>query len=164
VQDQAGLSRERTCRSYASAYLEPVLVSARGPSIGHPSKVYAKSALREARLSLDAAIGGFRVQIGQLETLNQRVPGSNPGAPTKDLPGLCTGTDLSVGRSVGSFCSVFVPICTPLMSDRRMAARYRGYLIPGSMEYSLTQKPWRPLNAFTWNPVYIRNLHFCPSP
>ncbi|WP_439358230.1 hypothetical protein [Bradyrhizobium sp. DASA03007] len=33
-----------------------------------------------------------------------------------------------------------------------MAARYRsGYLIPGGVERSLTQKPWRPVNAFTWN-------------
>ncbi|WP_271673109.1 hypothetical protein [Bradyrhizobium sp. CCBAU 51627] len=45
-------------------------------------KVYAKSALREALHLVDAAIGGFRVQIGQFRTLNQRVPGSGPGAPT----------------------------------------------------------------------------------
>jgi hypothetical protein len=32
-----------------------------------------------------------------------------------------------------------------------MAARYRsGYLVSGGVEHSLTQKPWRPGNAFTW--------------
>jgi hypothetical protein len=33
-----------------------------------------------------------------------------------------------------------------------MAERYRsGYLVSGGVERSLTQKPWRPVNAFTWN-------------
>jgi hypothetical protein len=33
-----------------------------------------------------------------------------------------------------------------------MAARYRsGYLVPGGVERSLTQRPWRPGNAFTWS-------------
>ena len=29
--------------------------------------------------------------------------------------------------------------------------RNKGYLVPGGVEHSLTQKPWRPVNAFTWN-------------
>jgi len=33
-----------------------------------------------------------------------------------------------------------------------MAERYRsGYLVSGGVERSLTQKPWRPGNAFTWS-------------
>jgi hypothetical protein len=35
-----------------------------------------------------AAIGDFGVQIGRLMTLNQRVPGSSPGAPTKQIKDL----------------------------------------------------------------------------
>jgi len=46
-----------------------------------------------------------------------------------------------------------------------MAARYcSGYLVLGGVEHSLTQKPWRPMNAFTWNPIHIPNSYFgtCP--
>jgi hypothetical protein len=34
----------------------------------------------------DAEIGGFGVKIGQSETLNHRVLGSSPGAPTTQSP------------------------------------------------------------------------------
>ena len=51
---------------------------------------------------------GRIAQLVEQLTLNQRVPGSSPGAPTKQIKHLQRNllrTDLSVGRSVGSFCS-----------------------------------------------------------
>jgi hypothetical protein len=46
--------------------------------------VYVKSALRGKHDALvGAAIGDFGVQIGRSGLLNQPVPGSSPGAPTK---------------------------------------------------------------------------------
>ena len=46
-----------------------------------------------------------------------------------------------------------------------MTARYRsGYLVPGGVERSLTQKPWRPMNVFIWNCFHISNVHFYPCP
>jgi hypothetical protein len=45
-----------------------------------------------------------------------------------------------------------------------MAARYRsGYSVPGGVERPLTQKPWRPVNAFTWSYPHP-NSHFCAYP
>ena len=45
-----------------------------------------------------------------------------------------------------------------------MAARYRsGYLVPGGVEHSLTQKPWRPVNVFTWNNPHPNFSHLPSS-
>src|SRR5690348_4725891 len=61
--------------------------------------------------------------------LNQRILGSSPSAPTKpfkDLAQLWRRTDLSVGRSVGSFSSVSVLIGVADLPD---GWRY-GYALP----------------------------------
>ena len=46
-----------------------------------------------------------------------------------------------------------------------MAARYHsGYLVPGGVEQSLTQKPWRPVERLHLESVHIPELHFCACP
>ena len=45
-----------------------------------------------------------------------------------------------------------------------MAARYTAASsFPGDVEHSLTQKPWRPRDAFTWNQS-TSQTHFCSYP
>jgi hypothetical protein len=72
--------------------LDATLVNSRALGSAAKFKVYAKSALREALPLAGAAIGGFGVRIGESETLNHRVPGSSPDAPTKPFKSLAAFT------------------------------------------------------------------------
>jgi len=68
-------------------------------------------------------------------TLNQRVPGSSPGAPTKpfkDLPRFRIRTDLPVGSLCSVSALVDIAVCSTMGG---MAARCRsGYSVPGGVE------------------------------
>jgi hypothetical protein len=70
------------------------------------------------------------------------------------------------GRPVGRF--LFVSRTCPLLAAAqkvagwlRVTATAASY--SGGVERSLTQKPWRAGNAFTWNPS-TSQTHFCPCP
>jgi hypothetical protein len=99
---------------------------------------------------------GRIAQLVEQMTLNHRVPGSSPGAPTKlfkHLQHYASERPFRLGGQLGVF--VRHPCASALPSAQRVAGWLRGTAAatshPDGMERSLTQKPWRPGNAFTWN-------------
>ncbi len=104
-----------------------------------------------ASIALDQhCLGDVQEQM----TLNHRVPGSSPGAPTKlfnDLQHYASERTFRLGGQLGVF--VRHPCASALPSAQRVAGWLRGTAAatshPDGMERSLTQKPWRPGNAFT---------------
>jgi hypothetical protein len=83
------LSRGRACRSCALACLGRGTHEFARP-LARPLGSRCMRNLFFAKLEAlaDAAIGGFGVKIGQSETINHRVPGSSPGAPTNPFKNL----------------------------------------------------------------------------
>ena len=88
-QDRGALSRGRACRSYASACLDRGTHEFALPLDRALGPTCMRNPLFQKPYRLTrAAIGDFRVQIGQFRTLNQRIPGSSPGAPHQASQGL----------------------------------------------------------------------------
>ena len=91
--DRVVLSRGQACRCYACACV--------GSGAHELCETFASAVCPTCTRNLlfgkldalvGAAIGDFGVQMGRLKTLNHRVPGSSPGAPTKPFKSLAAFT------------------------------------------------------------------------